>query len=295
MSPRILAIDDDQRNLKLISAYLAEAGYYLITARHGLEGWEKLTRAGFNFDLILLDRMMPELDGIAFLHKLKTVPRAREIPVIMQTAAAEAGQIREGIDAGAYYYLTKPYDEEVLKAIVNAALEFGHNARKLQRELGKHQSLRTLVTQLELKFTTLEEASQVATLVADLYPCPKKVVSGMSELLINAVEHGNLGITYAQKSELNRRGEWLQEVRRRQALPQYQHRQVTVELEKKTEAINLIISDEGEGFNWENYLEISTDRVTDNHGRGIAMAKMFSFHELTYCGCGNRVICKLFL
>ncbi|MBU6950114.1 response regulator [Hahella sp. HN01] len=293
MHEQILAIDDDERNLRLIRAYLADTGYELITAADGAEGWSTLERHLFKVDLILLDRMMPKMDGIAFLQQLKEHPRAKEIPVIMQTAAAESGQIREGIDAGAYYYLTKPYEEEVLISIIKAALEFGKESHKLMTELGKNESLRHMARQLTLSFATVEEAEQASILLADLFPFPPKVVTGLAELLVNAVEHGNLGITYDEKTDLNLRGEWMNEVQRRQKLPENQNKRVQVEFTRTDDAITVAITDQGPGFNWREYLQISVERATDNHGRGIAMANLLSFDDLTYEGDGNRVICKV--
>ncbi|AZZ90736.1 response regulator [Hahella sp. KA22] len=293
MHEQILAIDDDERNLRLIRAYLADTGYELITAADGVEGWSTLERHLFKVDLILLDRMMPKMDGLAFLQLLKEHPRAKEIPVIMQTAAAESGQIREGIDAGAYYYLTKPYEEEVLISIIKAALEFGKESHKLMTELGKNESLRHMARQLTLSFATVEEAEQASILLADLFPFPPKVVTGLAELLVNAVEHGNLGISYDEKTDLNLRGEWMNEVQRRQKLPENQNKRVQVEFTRTDDAITVAITDQGPGFNWREYLQISVERATDNHGRGIAMANLLSFDDLTYEGDGNRVICKV--
>ncbi|MDG9671184.1 response regulator [Hahella sp. CR1] len=293
MHEQILAIDDDERNLRLIRAYLADTGYELITAADGAEGWSTLERHLFKVDLILLDRMMPKMDGLAFLQQLKEHPRAKEIPVIMQTAAAESGQIREGIDAGAYYYLTKPYEEEVLISIIKAALEFGKESHKLMTELGKNESLRHMARQLTLSFATVEEAEQASILLADLFPFPPKVVTGLAELLVNAVEHGNLGITYDEKTDLNLRGEWMNEVQRRQKLPENQNKRVQVEFTRTDDAITVAITDQGPGFNWREYLQISVERATDNHGRGIAMANLLSFDDLIYEGDGNRVICKV--
>jgi CheY-like chemotaxis protein/anti-sigma regulatory factor (Ser/Thr protein kinase) len=295
MSQRILAIDDDTRNLKLIRGYLSDTDYQLSTAVHGIDGWNELEKLQYNVDAILLDRMMPKMDGIEFLEKLKQNSLTTDIPVIMQTAAAEANQIKEGIDAGAYYYLTKPYQQTVLKAILCSALEFRKKNTALRNAVGKNQSLCHLMTSMSLKFSTLKEADQLTTLMADLYPDPKRVVPGLSELLINAVEHGNLGISYQQKTDLNLQGQWLAEVERRLTLPENQSKQVLVEFEKGADAIKLTITDEGNGFDWKNYMEMKAERAMDSHGRGIAMANMFSFDELTYQGCGNQVSCKVFL
>ena len=66
------------------------------------------------FDAILLDRMMPDMDGIEILRRVKSRPEMMEVPVIMQTGMSGDGDILDGLRAGAYYYLTKPFSADTL-------------------------------------------------------------------------------------------------------------------------------------------------------------------------------------
>lgn len=119
------------------------------------------------------------------------------------------------------------------------------------------------------------------------------MVNGISELLINAVEHGNLGIQYAEKTALLHAGRWLSEVELRQASPDYNHKQVSVHMQRHADHMILQIDDEGDGFDWKKYMEFNAERASDPHGRGIAMANMLSFDKLAYQGKGNSVICTV--
>ena len=74
MSETILAIDDEPRNLRLIERYLCDTNYDLLTAKDGVEGWDMLQRNADKVDVILLDRMMPNMDGMAFMQKIKAEP-----------------------------------------------------------------------------------------------------------------------------------------------------------------------------------------------------------------------------
>ncbi|HUO85307.1 MAG TPA: ATP-binding protein, partial [Thermoanaerobaculia bacterium] len=76
---------------------------------------------------------------------------------------------------------------------------------------------------------------------------------------------------------------------RRMGLPEYGHRSVRVRFERTDAEIRITIRDQGEGFDWKLYLQIDPSRAFDTHGRGIAMANLFSFHALEYRGCGNEV------
>ena len=94
----ILVVDDEIFNLEIISEYLDHSHFNLVTAENGQAAWDQLEQEQ-SFDLILLDRMMPIMTGMEFLHKVKTDPRFRTIPVVMQTAAAAQEQVQEGLNA----------------------------------------------------------------------------------------------------------------------------------------------------------------------------------------------------
>ena len=287
----ILAIDDEPNNLKLIQMYLADTNYQLLTASNGFEGWQVLTQCHDTVDVILLDRMMPVMDGMEFMKKLRQQDEFVHLPVIMQTAAAGPSQIAEGMQSGVFYYLTKPYDEEVLLSIIQAALSDATTQSSLRTEVRKYHRMMGLIKQSDFNFRTLEEARDLTVFLANFFPDPERMVLGISELLVNAVEHGNLGISYEEKTELNRAGTWEEEIQRRLALPKYANRWVRVHYEKSADEISLTISDEGDGFDWHRYLEIDPGRATDSHGRGIAMSRLMSFDAGRYEGRGNSVTC----
>jgi response regulator RpfG family c-di-GMP phosphodiesterase len=216
-------------------------------------------------------------------NELKTVP------VIFQTAMAQEDEILEGIQAGAYYYLTKPYRTERLLAVVKTAVADHVQYRTLQVEAHQTINALSLMTRGDFTIRRLEEVDNLAALLAKMCPDPDKVVLGLWELLINAVEHGNLGITYEEKSELLQRNMWREEVNRRTGLSEHADKRVLIHVERTAGEIVFVIEDMGPGFDWKPFLDFSPDRVFDTHGRGIAIAGNYSFHSLEYLGNGNRV------
>ncbi len=118
---KVLVVDDDPDDVKMISMILEPEGYDVITAENGEEALEKVESAGP--DLILLDVMMPELDGFAACAKLKASPESKGIPVVLLTGVAkQITKTRYPIDgvlrAEAEEYLEKPVDpEELLKVV----------------------------------------------------------------------------------------------------------------------------------------------------------------------------------
>jgi anti-sigma regulatory factor (Ser/Thr protein kinase) len=118
----------------------------------------------------------------------------------------------------------------------------------------------------------------------------ERLAIGLIELFLNAVEHGNLGIGYKEKSVLNLNGTWDVEIERRMALPENASKVVEVEFQRVQKEIRFRIRDQGQGFDWESYLQFSPERAFDSHGRGIALARNLSFSRLEYQGSGNEVI-----
>jgi adenylate cyclase len=118
--PRILIADDSPANREILEARLAAQGYEILTAADGQEALEKTRDA--QPDLVLLDVMMPKLDGLDVCGRLKRDPGLPFIPVIMVTAKTDSRDIVAGLDAGADEYLTKPVDHAALVARIKSML-----------------------------------------------------------------------------------------------------------------------------------------------------------------------------
>ncbi|MEI7818154.1 MAG: response regulator, partial [Desulfuromonadales bacterium] len=119
---RILAVDDEPYALCLISEILKNESCVVETAANASIAWEKLNAPERQFNFAILDRMMPGIDGIELLRMIKADSRLKTMPVVIQSGASSPEQIAEGIEAGAFYYLTKPYVPKALQAIVRAIM-----------------------------------------------------------------------------------------------------------------------------------------------------------------------------
>jgi two-component system alkaline phosphatase synthesis response regulator PhoP/two-component system response regulator VicR len=108
MSKKILVVDDERHIVRLVQVNLQKEGYEVETAANGLEALEQ-ARAG-QPDLIVMDVMMPEMDGFEALQQLKADETTAEIPVIMLTAKAQDADVFRGWQSGADLYLTKPFN-----------------------------------------------------------------------------------------------------------------------------------------------------------------------------------------
>lgn len=290
----LLLVDDEALNLEILLEYFAEEpGFTVETAADGEVAWEMLQDETRHFDLVLLDRMMPRLDGIGLLRRMMGVPRLALIPVILQTAADSAEQVREGMEAGAYYYLTKPYRRDALLAIAHSAITDARSRYSSDYQQQEHIGALQFLKQGEFCIRTIDEASRLAAFIAQACPNPERSVLGISELLINSVEHGNLGVSYAEKAALKLNDTWRAEIDRRSLLPENTAKRVTLNFQREGKTITLRITDEGKGFAWQEYLEMNPDRACDPNGRGIALARLLSFNSIFYEGCGNIAVATL--
>lgn len=289
----VLVVDDEPVNLHIIAEYLEGTGLRLDLVEHSEQAWAKLQRPDAPYSLAILDRMMPGVDGIELMRRLKADPRFKHMPVIMQTAATTPEQIAEGIAAGAFYYLTKPYAGEALLGVVKSAIDAVEMAEQLQLRAQLEAESARLIHRAEIFCTTLQDVQACTAMIAAMCPDPSTAAIGIKELLVNAVEHGNLGITYEEKKALKLADGWEHEVERRAALPENRRKSVRVELERLPGLIELKITDQGRGFDWHQYLELDHQRAFDPNGRGIAMARTLSFAGIEYRGCGNAVYATL--
>ena len=159
--PKLLIVDDEPLNRQIVLKYLEDENYDMECVCDGDEALQYLENAPSEYDLVLLDRMMPKMNGIDVIHKMKQHPVLSNIPVIMQTARATNDDILEGIKAGAYFYLTKPFEEDMLLSMVRSAIYERLNSLKLQDALEQGvQSLNMMVSG-QFKFHNLEEAQQL--------------------------------------------------------------------------------------------------------------------------------------
>jgi two-component system alkaline phosphatase synthesis response regulator PhoP/two-component system response regulator VicR len=126
MPKKILAVDDERHIVRLVEVNLQRAGYEVVTAYDGREALEKVKSE--NPDLVVLDVMMPYMDGFEVLKHLKAEPETAEIPVIMLTAKAQDADVFRGWQSGVDCYLTKPFNPLELLTFVKRIFDSTSNS-----------------------------------------------------------------------------------------------------------------------------------------------------------------------
>lgn len=156
--PKILIVDDDDKNLRLMEALLIPEGYEVIKASDGLEALEKIKEDPP--DAVLLDIMMPKMDGYEVARKLKKTVETRQIPVVMVTALQDTDDRVRALEAGADDFLSKPVDKTELRTRVRTLLKvkaYNDYMLNYQKSLEAEVELRTY--QLKKAFQKIKKSS----------------------------------------------------------------------------------------------------------------------------------------
>jgi class 3 adenylate cyclase len=211
---RILIADDNPVNRLLLGRGLEQQGHTVLFAEHGREALDLLRRQ--RFDLLLLDVLMPELDGYQVLAELKEDPHLREIPVVMTSSLDEVDSVVKCVEMGAEDYLSKPINPVLLNARITASLE-KKRLRDQQRELiskfatrevaddlltsgfslgGKHVDATAMFCDIR-SFTTIAEArepSETIELLNDYYTLMMDAIGAEGGIVNQMVGDGLMSI-----------------------------------------------------------------------------------------------------
>lgn len=286
---RILLVEDEPANSAILASYLMSAGYLVDEAVDGIAAWQMLENHPGTYKLIVTDKRMPNMNGLELASRVKADRRFSNIPVIMQTGDTSQDEFLKGIKVGVFYYLAKPYDEATLLAIVRSAIIERERKEVFERRLSSQREALVNFIKGEFMLQAPLEAQNISFLLGSIFPRPELAVSGLYELMLNGIEHGNLGIGYAEKGRLLSEGNWEKEIYDRLALPEYRDKKIFIHFEQFPNRLEILITDDGQGFDWRSYLEIEPSRATHSNGRGIAKANLLSFDEVQYLKPGNQV------
>lgn len=289
--PLVMLVDDDELLRILIGAQLEAAGYQVIEA-DSIDSAIRILGNGeiaSRLDAMVLDRGLGSDDGLSLVRQVKTKAEWKQIPVIMLTAYDKPEQTREGLDAGVFYYLGKPVQQPVLISVLARAHQEVVRQRALQSEMRKHRSGFARMESSKFEFSTLEHVEDLSCFVANCFAEPERVLTGIAELMINAIEHGALNIGFEGKGSLLEQGIWRSEIQRRQQSAEYIQKRCEMIFTRRSEGCYVSVLDPGQGFAWRDYLTFDPARANKAHGRGIARASA-CFDKLAFNEAGNEAV-----
>lgn len=287
--PTVLVVEDDRSMQLVIATLLEELGYAVETASNGADAFSMLRTSGSTIDLVMTDCMMPVMDGIALTKRLKRERATQELPVVMLTGLNSPEQVSAGIAAGAFYFLPKPPDRQLVESVLQAALQDARRRAFLRSEVNLHQSGFRNMEVVRYRLSRPTEVEPVASLIASMTDEPERAIQGIFEMLQNGVEHGVLGFGFDSKVQHLRAGTWERTLRERAADPAWQSGNVEVTAVRR-DGITLTFKDTGPGFNWRQFMRTDPARSGMPCGRGIARALTLSFKSLKYNETGNLAV-----
>ena len=286
----VLIIDDEPSHLVALEAVIKSWGHRCRIARGATQARGCLAEDAFDYDAVLLDWGLPKREGLGLLKWIKQQREGADLEVIIQSRREVPEDIRDAINRGAYYYLTKPYEWPQLRALIQAAESSRELKRSLKRRVSEIQDIVRLLDTATFELRRFEEAEIVAAHLGAAAGDPQLGI-GILELLLNAIEHGNLGISYEVKSGLLEAGLYELELEKRLAAEEHRDKLVTVVLKRVEDHLEILISDRGSGFDYESYLAFDPERIFHSHGRGVLLAR--GLLGIEYLHPGNRVRVEL--
>lgn len=205
-SPCILIVDDDNDFVVMASQLLGYAGYRTLTATSGDAALDLLHQLSTDaqedgVDLVLLDVMLPGIDGVEVCRRLRQAPALRHIPIILVTALDTADQVITGLDAGADDYITKPFEPAVLLARIRAQLRL----RSMERELEQRNRDLAALNAITAAVTASLELDEILTATMQGIRSVLDVEGGI--LLLLDEERGTLTF----KQAFNHSQDWIVE------------------------------------------------------------------------------------
>ncbi|MFZ2959904.1 MAG: response regulator [Candidatus Ozemobacteraceae bacterium] len=288
----VLIADNLSETRDGLAEIIVSKGHSVLTARDGLEGQRLFER--YHPDLVITDVHLPRLSGLELLESIR-----RTDPAALVVVAAAFGDV-ESIIAALHLRATNfiqkpPRPEEVVTllrkyaAITEARLygaEILHmmSHQQFSMQIDNHIHLVPQITDFLVRATHEALSSQSRM----------EIRLGLTELIANAIEHGNLEISYSEKTEaMGKTDKTLDELfATRRAHPILGKRRVSVSFALTTQGCEWIITDQGAGFDWKGLPDpLSPEHLLETHGRGIFLAR-FQFDEMEYMGQGNQVRLK---
>lgn len=290
---KVLIVEDDVASQKYLEFVMKKEGYQYRTAENGAVGLDEYKT--FSPDLILSDINMVEMNGLEMLQNIRETDR--KVMVIMMTAFNSEDYVIDSIKLGANNYLKKPIKKDNLVSLLRSAeMDLKKRSKKIlaQSDIFEDTLSFNIDTKVHLVPAAVEFLSNEVSHLFD-HEIWLDIKVGLSELLMNAIEHGNMGITFEQKTDALLHNSLNELYDERLKNKQIASRTVFVYYAMSEKYCEWVIEDQGEGFDHYKYKnKIGPEQLESLHGRGIFICQRY-FDEIEYIGNGNKVRVKKYI
>ncbi len=239
-----------------------------------------------HYEIVLFATDIDKNDKLELISQIHLCSDLKFLTIIVSTKTFTTDIRNEYLKAGVRYCLPDPLDTDFTKIVITKSLNDCHKLKHKPTDVNIPSNLKNATFSLQ----SLKEAQALSRFIANACPNPKLALMGLGELLINAIEHGNLHLNYENKTQINSEENWIKFIEDKLNLPENKEKFVMVDFERSDKQIVIKIMDQGNGFDWQKYQSLDQSRMLDTHGRGIFMAKNLAFQNLEYKGSGNEVV-----
>jgi DNA-binding response OmpR family regulator len=288
----IMIVDDEPLVRQELGELLTEEGYDIVTAEDGEAGLEAFLR--YRPEMVITDAKMPRREGLSLARAI--LADDASVAITMITGHGTEKMAIEALRLGITDFIKKPLNINDLLA----AVERMQNARALTKRprtpLALPDEVRRVGATVSYELDNSRDAvpALVTAVVHDMAsPLPNRKRDGLAlalrELLLNGIEHGNLQLGFESKTTATDQGQLEAVIQQRLAQAELAQRKVHIEARQRPEAVTIVITDEGEGFDWQALPDpTEPDNILCCHGRGVLLAQL-SVDELVFTPPGNQV------
>jgi YesN/AraC family two-component response regulator len=284
----ILVIDDEKSIRDMLKVGLTQYGYSYYEAPDGKTGIEVFKKV--KPDLVLTDVKMPEMSGIELTKEIKGIEHNAD--VVIMTGYGSEELVIDALRSGASNYVKKPISLNELFNILDSLI--------LKRERRKKSEVIKDVVFYEKKSLIINNditriwgvINQILFNIPETMPesTIEGIRLGLYEIILNAIEHGNLGISYEEKSQALQDNTYLKLLASRSNEQSRRDKRVFIDCTSDRNDLKIEVRDEGEGFNYKEFANMDDpDRMLKAHGRGIFLASLY-LDRMEYREPGNKVI-----
>ncbi|MBF0236810.1 MAG: response regulator [SAR324 cluster bacterium] len=284
----IMIVDDQPSVRDTVRIGLRVIRKFKFTFLEAADGYECLAtlRSGAKPDLIVTDLMMPELNGMELIHRLKNNPETHFIPIIVISAKNSTIDVLEALKAGAIDYLTKPFTPQDLQRAertIELSLQLNRHRDEIswqqsQYEIRQWKLTRSLEKERIFHLNKIQQILPLChQLLAYYFPENKREIMciGVYEIMMNGMVHGNFEVSSDLRDLEDGEEKFFDAIKERQETRPYSDRFMTVQILLNEQALTLKVLDQGKGFSLKEIpaMEDETAYFLMSHGRGITIAR----------------------
>ena len=282
---KILVIDDNIELLDYFKEFFTIYSYEIILAEDGKTGVKKFIE--YKPDIVITDMRLPDINGDEVVKQIKKLDK--DIPIIVITGYSDQEMIINAMKNGAIDLLKKPFKPKDLHYLINKIETLFKNIKlKISLDIfkwdKKHLQIGNDISAIPYVIDAI--FSNASYLFKNDY----FIRVGLQEILLNAIEHGNLNISYDKKHDVLENGNYSSFLKERINNELYSKKKVDIKVFTNNEYLKIIVKDEGDGFDIDSIPDVNDpENLMRESGRGVLMA-MNSFDEVNYNTTGNEVI-----